>query len=106
MESIAKKHLDHKILKQNAAERAEQALTLAYNGGLFKVTPELIVFTTICFQKYEHQYLKDMYGNPVQFDSAQWQDFSERLREKYNEVMNDWHNEFNEIRKVRKSEQL
>jgi len=111
MESIAKKHLDHKILKQNAAERAEQALTLAYNGGLFKVTPELISFaeTLMRFDEYtgtypDEYFLKDSYNNPIKIDDVHH--FLHGLITKYNEVMNDWHNEYEQLRKIRKTDQL
>ena len=102
MENIAKKHLDHKILQQNMAERAEQSLTLAYNGGLFKITLEFI--SAIHMGKMKPLVVKDTYQNPILIEDKR--DFVDAMSARYKEVMNDWHNEYEKLRKIRKVDQL
>lgn len=105
MEELAKKHLDHKVAKQNLAERAEQSLTFAYNGGLFKITPEFISFISLFDEgDYPFMVVKDAYGNPVKIESVS--EFFDMMKKRYHEVMNDWHSEYEELRKVRRAEQL
>lgn len=105
LEKIAKKHLDQSVLRKNLAEKADQSLTLAYNGGLFKITPELIAFSMFS-DKDKDMFMKDDYNNPIRFTSEEWEDFMFKMREKYNEVMNDWHCEFEALKKIRKEDQL
>jgi len=106
LESTAKQFLDQSVTRKNLAERAEQSLTLAYNNGLFKVTPELISQTLLWHDQFEHHFLKDLYNNPIRFSKDEWQGFHLKLQERYNEVMNDWHQEFEALKRVRKPDQL
>lgn len=106
LEKTAKTLLDHNVQKRNAAEKAEQSLTLAYNGGLFKVTPFLIDHTGLFRDGFDYHYLKDEYDNPIRFTMDEWFEFHKKAKQKYQEVMNDWYNEYEELKRVRKPEQL
>ena len=51
-----------------------------------------------------NQYLIDDYDNPVYIDSAEA--MHERCRARWYEVLNDWHNQYQELKKVRRVGQL
>lgn len=111
LEKIAKHHLDQSVLRKNLAEKADQSLTLAYNGGLFVITQELIAFaeTLMRFDEYTGSYpegyhLKDSYNNPIKIDDVHH--FLHALITRYTEVMNDWHQEFEDLKTIRKADQL
>ena len=95
--------IDRTAHQKLIAENAAQALTLAYNGGLFEITTELLAFVHI-WEGDRPMYLKDSYNNPIKIDDAR--DFFKQASKKYEEVMNDWHNEFEAFKNIRKTEQL
>ena len=47
--------------------------------------------------------LVDSYGNPVQVDIAQ---LLLQCEQRWQEVLNDWHNQYQELKRVRKVEHL
>lgn len=47
--------------------------------------------------------LIDSYENPVQVDVAQ---LLEQCEQRWQEVLNDWHNQYQELKRIRKVEQL
>lgn len=70
---------------------------MTHNGGLFKITPELIAFVKTW--PVDEIYLEDTYQNPVCIDR---QTFLVTAQQHYQQVMNRWHNEYEELRKIRK----
>lgn len=102
LEQTAKGHLDQSVLRKNLAEQADQSLTLAYNGGLFKITLEFIC--AIHFADLDPLIIKDEYNNPVMIVDKT--DFVDKMVQKYQEVMNDWHHEFEQLKTIRKPDQL
>lgn len=90
---------DYQINKQILREKIQTDLHVPYNGGLFKVTPEIILFANIQTLN-EHFYLEDVYGNPIHIASPR--EFTELCMEHYQKVMNRWHQEHNELKRIRK----
>lgn len=85
------------INKKILREKIQTDLHLAHNGGLFKITPELIAFVKTW--PVDEIYLEDTYQNPVKIDR---QTFLVTAQQHYQLVMNRWHNEYEELRKIRK----
>jgi len=83
--------------KQILREKIQTDLHFAHNGGLFKVTPELLAFVSTW--PIDELYLEDTYQNPVAVDK---QVFLVQAQQHYHKVMNRWHDEHAELRKLRK----
>jgi hypothetical protein len=90
---------DYQINKQILREKIQTDLHVPYNGGLFKVTPEIIMFANTQTLN-EHFYLEDVYQNPIHITSPR--EFTELCMEHYQRVMNRWHQEHNELKRIRK----
>lgn len=90
---------DYQINKEILREKILTDLHVTYNGGLFKVTPEMIVFANLQTLN-EHFYLEDEYHNPIHITSPR--EFTILCMEHYQKVMNRWHQEHNELKRIRK----
>ena len=88
---------DYQINKRILREKIQTDSHLAHNGGLFKITPELLGFVKIW--PVDEIFLEDVYQNPVQIDR---QVFLVTAQQHYQQVMNRWHNEHEELKKIRK----
>jgi len=88
---------DFQINKKILREKIQTDLHMTHNGGLFKITPELIAFVKTW--PVDEIYLEDTYQNPVKIDR---QTFLVTAQQHYQQVMNRWHNEYEELRKIRK----
>ena len=100
-EEFARQRLDHNRQRLALKEQQEQRLTVTHNGGVFHVDISLLAYLKT--EPNSHIYLEDSYGNPIYVDR---QELWTQGRARYNEVMNDWHNQYEELRKVRRVEQL
>jgi hypothetical protein len=78
-------------------EKIQTDLHLAHGGGLFKITPELIAFVKTW--PVDELYLEDTYNNPIKIDR---QVFLVQAQQHYQLVMNQWHNDYEELKKIRK----
>lgn len=87
---------DHNQAKQILKEKYKQKLTVASQGGLWKITPELLSF--LKSTEADEMILLDSYENPVKVDVIQLLNL---LKETYNTVMLDWHTEFETLRHKR-----
>ena len=103
LEQFARQRLDINRQRLALKEQQEQRLTVVYNGGLFLVDIALIAFLASWGTKFQ-LYLKDSYDNPIYIDDAEV--LLELCRTKWYEVMNDWHNQYEELKKVRRISQL
>ena len=88
---------DYQINKRILREKIQTDLHLTHNGGLFKITPELLGFVKTW--PVDEIFLEDVYQNPVQIDR---QVFLITAQQHYQQVMNRWHNEHEELKKIRK----
>jgi hypothetical protein len=87
---------DHATARKVLREKYEAKLIFAHNGGLFKATPELLAFVQTW--PIDEMYLADVYQNPIKLDR---QVFLVQAQQHYQEQMNAWHNEFEELSKNR-----
>ena len=90
---------DYQVNRRILREKIQTDLHFAYNGGLFKATPELILFSS-SWPKTTELYLEDTYQNPIHIPDPEF--FAEQGRECYAKVMNRWHQEHDKLRKLRK----
>jgi hypothetical protein len=90
---------DYQTNKEILREKILTDLHVTYNGGLFKVTPEIIMFSNLQTLN-ENFYLEDVYHNPIHITSPK--EFTELCMEHYQKVMNRWHQEHNELKRIRK----
>jgi len=88
---------DYQINKKILREKIQTDLHVAYNGGLFKVTPELLAF--VATYRYTTMYIEDTYHNPIEVERDEFRTLCE---EHYQLVMNRWHQEHNELKRIRK----
>lgn len=90
---------DYQTNKEILREKILTDLHFAYNGGLFKSTPELIMFAS-SWPQSNALYLEDTYHNPVHIVDPEF--FATLCKEHYQKVMNRWHQEHNELKRIRK----
>ena len=88
---------DYQTNKEILREKILTDLHVTHNGGLFRVTQELISFLTIMNE--DVLYLEDTYHNPIEVDRL---GLLILAREHYQKVMNRWHQEHNELKRIRK----
>jgi hypothetical protein len=85
------------INKKILREKIQTDLHMPHNGGLFKITPELIAFVKTW--PIDELYIEDTYQNPIAIDR---QVFLVTAQQHYQTVMNRWHNEYEQLKKIRK----
>jgi hypothetical protein len=88
---------DYQINKRILREKIQTDLHFAHNGGLFKITPELLAFVQTW--PINDLYLEDTYQNPIEIDK---QVFLITAQQHYQKVMNRWHQEHSELKRARK----
>ena len=99
LQAAIKRSTDYQINKRILREKILTDLHVPYNGGLFKVTPEIIMFANLQTLN-EHFYLEDVYNNPIHIVNPI--EFTRLCNEQYQKVMNRWHQEHNELKRLRK----
>lgn len=87
---------DFQASKLALRERISQELQVPYNGGLFKVTPDLISFVTIW--EGGELYIEDIYQNPIKVKRSE---FLSIIKEAYNNAMNTWSVQYEELKRIR-----
>jgi hypothetical protein len=92
-----KKSTDYQINKTILREKIQTDLHFPHNGGLFKVTPELLAF--VATWPVDTLYLEDSYQNPVEIDK---QVFLVTAQQHYQKVMNSWAQQHAELKQIRK----
>jgi hypothetical protein len=99
---------DYQINKQILREKILTDLHVPFNGGLFLVTQELIAFvhawrgTQDIWPGDEGQdmYIEDTYHNPIHITDRK--EFYKIICQHYQQVMNQWHQQHAELKKIRK----
>lgn len=92
-----KQATDYQINKRILREKILTDLHVAYNNGLFKVTPELIAFLNTWGS--DELFLADTYENPIKITRLE---FLTLCMQHYQQVMNEWHIQYEELRRARK----
>ena len=88
---------DYQTNKRILREKIQTDLHVPYNSGLFKVTPELIAFLTSWSS--DELFLEDTYQNPIKIAR---EEFLTLCCEHYQQVMNAWHDQHEQIKRIRK----
>jgi hypothetical protein len=88
---------DYQINRHILREKITTDLHVAYNNGLFLVKPELIAF--LATWPDEELFLEDTYQNPIKIKR---EEFLILCQQHYQMVMNRWHIEHEEIKRIRK----
>ena len=88
---------DFQINKKILREKIQTNLHLTHNGGMFKITLELLAFVQTWSE--DELYLEDIYQNPIRIDRKT---FLVAAQQHYQTVMNRWHQAHAELKKIRK----
>jgi len=88
---------DYQLNKTILKEKIQTDLHVTHNGGLFKATPELISFLSVWDQ--DTLYLEDEYQNPVMINRTE---LLAECKQHFQQIMNTWHQQHAELRKLRK----
>lgn len=92
-----KQATDYQINKKILREKIETDLHMPYNNGLFKIGPEILAFASTWPD--DVFYLEDTYGNPIEINKYE---FLDQARRHYQSVMNTWHQQHEQIKRIRK----
>jgi len=92
-----KQATDYQTNKRILREKILTDLHVAYNNGLFKVSPELIAF--LATWPSDELFLEDTYENPIKIVRTE---FLSLCQDHYQRVMNTWHIQFEEIKRARR----
>ena len=88
---------DYQANKRILREKIQTDLHVTYNGGLFKITIELLAF--LHTWDSEEMFLEDIYQNPIRISRSE---FLSLGKSHYQMVMNTWHIQHEELRRARK----
>ena len=105
-EEYARERFELNRQKQTLKEQQQQRLTVPYNGGLFKVDMTLLNYLYMkcanvgLFQSSRDDILTDSYDTPIKIDV---QDLFVLADQRWNEVHNDWYNQYEELKTKRKA---
>ena len=88
---------DFQTNKRILREKIQTDLYMTHNGGMFKIAPELLAF--IKTWPVDELYLEDVYENPIKIER---QTFLITAQQHYQTVMNTWHQEYENLKKIRK----
>jgi len=92
-----KQATDYQSNKRLLREKIQTDLHLPYNNGLFKISPKLLAF--VATWPLDTMYLEDVYQNPIEIER---QTFLVIAQQHYQKVMNTWHQQHDELKKIRK----
>ena len=114
VKETVKKKFNQRVARATLRETTLGLLTLPYNSGLFKITLELINFGELMTLRAAMAQSADLEANPVvildSFDNPilikDPQDFTTKLWQKYYEVNNEYLDKFEQLREIRKPEQI
>lgn len=98
LKSIAESKFEQSTARLALKETIEERLFVAYNGGLFKTSVELIAFLATWPNELLH--LKDAYDRPIEVNRDE---LLVKMRQAYQAAMNTWHQEFAELSKIRRA---
>jgi hypothetical protein len=95
--SHARSRFDHAAAKRVLKEKYQAKMIFAHAGGMWRAGPELNTMIFTCGRMGEIV-LPDLYENPIKIDSKELMALSQ---ERWNEQMNAWHIEYEELSKKR-----
>jgi hypothetical protein len=90
-----KARFDHETTKRVLQERYHAKMFFAHNGGMWKAGPDLITQCNLCLaNKHFQPVLLDTYNNPVSINAEELKTLA---LERWQEQMNAWHVEYQEL---------
>ena len=92
----ARARFDHETAKRVLKEKYQAKLTFAYNGGMWRASPEMITFLSLYGE--EEVVVLDLYENPVKVYAAL---LCHVMKERWQEQMNAWQVEYGQLSKQR-----
>jgi hypothetical protein len=92
---------DHSIAKKNLQQRMESRLNVAYNSGFFNVTKEQINFLDLLGS--QEVVLLDDYQTPIKVNAHELLCL---MFQRYHEIMNEWEEEWQKLKKIRRGENV
>jgi hypothetical protein len=95
--SHARARFDHAQARHVLKEKYQAKMLFAHAGGMWRAGPELNNMIFTC-GRIGQIVLPDLYENPVKVDSKELLALSQ---ERWNEQMNAWHVEYEELNKKR-----
>ena len=106
LETYARERFELNRQKQTLKEQQQQRLTVTYNGGLFRVDMTLLNYLYMknanagLFNQSTKSIIPDSYDTPIEIDCVELVQLCEQ---RWNEVHNDWYNEYQELKTKRKA---
>lgn len=88
---------DYQINREILREKIQTDLHVPFNGGMFYITTDLLAF--LATWPDDVLYLEDTYHNPIEVNRVELLTLA---REHYQQVMNRWHQEHAELKRIRK----
>jgi len=92
-----KRSTDYQINKRLLREKAIADMHLPFEGGMFKITPELLGF--VASWPVDWIILEDIYQNPIEVDRVV---FLAQASQLYSKTMGNWRREHEKIKRFRK----
>lgn len=94
-----RKRFDHTQAKIVLREKYASKMLFAYNEGMWCAGPDLITQCNVCIaNEHPDPVLEDIYANPVLVNAKELKNLA---LERWQEQMNGWLAEFNEIASLR-----
>jgi hypothetical protein len=106
LETHARERFELNRQKQTLKEQQQQRLTVTYNGGLFCVDMTLLNYLYMknanagLFNQSTKSILPDSYDTPIEIDCVE---LVELCDARWNEVHNDWYNDYQELKTKRRA---
>jgi len=95
--ALSRRRFDHAAAKKVLKEKYQSRLTFAHSGGMWQAGPELLTVLMSCAQDKD-VVICDLYETPVRINVTEL--FAE-AHGRWQEQMNAWLNEHNELSKQR-----
>lgn len=92
-----KQATDYQKNKRILKEKIITDLHLAYNNGLFRISPDLLAF--VATWPEATLYIEDSYENPIEVHRDE---FLTQARQHYQAAMNTWHQQHEELKRIRR----
>lgn len=94
--SKSRARFEHAVAKQVLKEKYQGKLTFAYEGGLWRASPEMITFLSLYGE--ETIVVLDLYETPVKVHAG---NLCQAMKQRWQEQMNAWLAEYTELAKNR-----
>lgn len=90
-----RKRFDHTQARLVLREKYSSKMVFTHNEGMWLATPDLIVQCNLCIEnEHMNPVFEDLHGNPIKVDAEA---LKKLALERWQEQMNGWLAEFNEI---------